>query len=108
MNWIDFAILGAFAFYIFEGIRRGFIEQSLELFGFFVTVFLAVASYHSFGAVIADKTGLQTPAADSIAFLLTWFTYQVIYSLILRLSYPHIPAKFRNALPNIRNFNSCC
>lgn len=100
MNWVDFVILSAFVFYIFEGIRRGFIEQTLELVGFFITIFLAIASYHWFGAIIADKTGLQTSAAESMAFIITWFFYQVIFSIALRLGYPHIPSKFRNTLPN--------
>jgi len=100
MNWVDLAIVLAFLFYFFEGIRRGFIEQTLELIGFFITVFLAVLSYHWVGTVIVNNTGIQQPAADPIAFLVIWFVYQVIYSLLLRLVYPHIPAKLRLALPN--------
>jgi len=47
-----------------------------------------------------EKTGIQKPAADPIAFIILWFVYQVLYSLILRYSYPNIPAKIRNTLPN--------
>lgn len=97
---MDLAIIGAFLFYFFEGIRRGFIEQTLELIGFFITVFLALLGYHWLGAAIVDKTGIQKPGADPIAFLILWFIYQVIYSIILRFAYPFIPAKFRLALPN--------
>lgn len=100
MNWVDLAIIGVFLFYFFEGIRRGFIEQTLELIGFFVTVFLALLSYHYFGELVTEKTGIQKPAADPIAFIILWFLYQVIYSLILRYVYPNIPAKIRNTLPN--------
>lgn len=100
MNWVDILILGAFLFYFFEGIRRGFIEQTLELIGFFITIFLALLGYHYFGAVVMEKTGIQKQAADPIAFIILWFIYQVIYSLILRYSYPNIPARIRNTLPN--------
>lgn len=100
MNWVDLLILGAFLFYFFEGIRRGFIEQTLELIGFFITIFLALLGYHYFGAVVMEKTGIQKQAADPIAFIILWFIYQVIYSLILRYSYPNIPARIRNTLPN--------
>ncbi|MEK7170749.1 MAG: CvpA family protein [Patescibacteria group bacterium] len=100
MNWVDLIILGAFLFYFFEGIRRGFIEQTLELIGFFVTIFLALLGYHYFGALVMEKTGIQRPASDPIAFIVLWFLYQVIYSLILRFTYPNIPAKIRQALPN--------
>lgn len=100
MNWVDLIILATFLFYFFEGLRRGFIEQTLELIGFFITVILALTSYHWFGGIIADKTGIQTPAADPLAFIIIWFIYQLIYSLILRFTYPHIPAHIRQALPN--------
>lgn len=100
MNWVDIAIIGAFLFYFFEGIRRGFIEQTLELIGFFLTVFLALLGYHFFGALVTEKTGIQRQAADPIAFLIIWFVYQVLYSLILRYTYPNIPVRIRQALPN--------
>lgn len=100
MNWVDLTIIGVFLYYFFEGIRRGFIEQTLELIGFFITVFLALLGYHYFGALVMEKTGIQKPAADPIAFIILWFVYQVLYSLILRYTYPNIPTKFRNTLPN--------
>src|SRR3990167_7880558 len=100
MNWVDLAIIGVFLYYFFEGIRRGFIEQTLELVGFFITIFLALLGYRYFGALVMEKTGIQKPAADPIAFLILWFVYQVIYSLILRFTYPNIPARIRQALPN--------
>ena len=100
MNWVDLAIIGVFLYYFFEGIRRGFIEQTLELIGFFITVFLALLGYHYFGELVTEKTGIQKQAADPIAFIILWFLYQVLYSLILRYGYPYIPAKFRQALPN--------
>ncbi len=100
MNWVDLAIIGAFLFYFFEGIRRGFIEQTLELIGFFLTIFLALLGYHYFGALVMEKTGIQRPAADPIAFMILWFVYQVIFSLILRYTYPNIPARIRQAMPN--------
>ncbi|MEK9167240.1 MAG: CvpA family protein [Patescibacteria group bacterium] len=93
-------MLGVFLYYFFEGIRRGFIEQTLELIGFFITVFLALLGYHYFGELVTEKTGIQKQAADPIAFIILWFVYQVLYSLILRYSYPNIPAKIRNTLPN--------
>lgn len=43
---------------------------------------------------------MQQNAANPIAFLIAWFAYQLIYSIILRYTYPRIPAKIRKALPN--------
>lgn len=100
MNWVDLIIIGAFSLYFFEGIRRGFIEQTLELIGFFVTIFFALLSYHYFGELVSEKTGIQSQAADPIAFIILWFFYQVLYSIVLRYAYPYIPARLRQALPN--------
>jgi len=100
MNWIDFTIIAVFIFYIVEGLRRGFIEQSLELLGFFVTLLLTFLSYKSFAIWLADNAGLQGFAAKPVAFLLLWVVFQVIYSFVLQVLYPMIPAKLRQANPN--------
>jgi len=100
MNWIDLIIVGVFLFYFFEGIRRGFIEQTFELIGFFLTVFLAVLTYKPVGVWISEKTGIQDPLAAPIAFFLSWFFLQLLYALALKFFYPLVPAKIRAALPN--------
>lgn len=100
MNWVDLAILGIFTFYLIEGLRRGFIEQSLELFGFFVTLLLTFLSYKSFAVWLANNAGIEGFASKPVAFLLLWVVFQVIYSFVLQVFYPMIPAKLRQATPN--------
>jgi len=100
MNWVDLIIIAVFVFYFTEGIRRGFIEQTLELIGFFITIFFAIWTYHALGDWIVEKTGIQEVAADPIAFFVMWFAFQLLYSLGLRVFYPLVPAKLRQALPN--------
>ncbi len=100
MNWIDFTILGIFIFYLVEGLRRGFIEQSLELLGFFITILLTLATYKPFAVWLANNAGLEGFAAKPVAFLLLWVVFQVVYSFALQLLYPLIPAHLRQATPN--------
>ena len=100
MNWVDGIIIGVFVFYLFEGVERGFVEQALELVGFALTIVVALALYRSFAGWIEAHVGIQRFAAEPIAFFASWFFFQVIYSLILRLTYPLVPKIIRDALPN--------
>jgi uncharacterized protein YkwD len=95
MNWIDLVILGVFAFYLAEGLRRGFIEQTLELVGFFLTIFLSFATYRPFAVWLGERTGIEGPAAQPLAFLVLWVIFQILYSFLLQLAYPMIPTRFR-------------
>lgn len=100
MSWVDLVIVGVFVFYIIEGLRRGFIEQSLELLGFFITIFLAFISYKPVAVWLTDNAGIEGIGAQPIAFLLLWVIYQVIYSFVLQVLYPLIPEKYRVTTPN--------
>lgn len=100
MNWIDLTIIGVFTFYIIEGLRRGFIEQSLELVGFFVTLLITFLSYKSFADWLTANAGLEGFAAKPVAFLILWVVFQIMYSLLLQFVYPTIPAKLRQATSN--------
>lgn len=100
MNWIDAVILGVFTFYLVEGLRRGFIEQTLELFGFFISLLLTFLSYRELADWLAENAGLQGFAAKPVAFLALWVFFQIIYSFVLQLLYPKIPAQLRQAKPN--------
>lgn len=100
MNWVDGIIIGVFIFYLFEGVERGFIEQALELVGFAVTIVIALALHRSFAGWIEAHVGIEKFAAEPIAFFASWFFFQVIYSVILRLGYPFVPKFIRDALPN--------
>lgn len=100
MNWTDGLILFVFVLYIYEGIRRGFIEQCFELLGFVVNIFAAVWTYMPLANFMINKIGLTQNAAEASAFLLMWVAWQAVYSLILKLTYPSIPYKIRNSVSN--------
>jgi uncharacterized protein YkwD len=78
-------------------LRRGFIEQLLELFGFFLTVFLALWTYKPVGAWLVDNVGLTATLAEPVGFLIVWVFLQIMFSLGLKLAYPLIPENIRSA-----------
>lgn len=96
MSWIDVIIVLIFGAYLFEGWRRGFIEQTLELIGFFITIFLALWSYRPLATWLINHIGLQEPLSRPIAFFLLWFILQSLYSFALRWLYPLLPASWRS------------
>lgn len=100
MNWVDGAIVLTFVLYTLEGLRRGFIEQSLELAGFFLTIIIGLWTYQPIGRWLVDNVGVQQSAAQPLAFLLDWVVLQVLYSVALKFAYPLIPLKLRTAVPN--------
>ncbi len=100
MNWVDFLIIITFGIYLYEGLRRGFIEQLLELLGFFLTIILALWTYKPLGGWLVENVGLVAGVAEPIGFLLVWVFLQAMYSLALKLSYPLIPEKIRSATFN--------
>lgn len=100
MNWIDVIILLTLTVYIFEGVRRGFVEQLLELFGFFLTIFLAAWTYRPIGAWLTSQAGIIREAADPLGFLIIWVILQTLYSLSLRYGYPFLPAVIRRSRSN--------
>lgn len=100
MNWIDGLIIIAFIIYIFEGLRRGFIEQTLELLGFFLSIVLAAWTYSPLASWLVARVGLNEQLSGPVSFLVIWVIYQAIYSLILHLLYPRIPAHWRLNRPN--------
>lgn len=100
MNWVDVVIIATFAIYLVEGLRRGFVEQLLELLGFFITLFLAYWTYKPLAIWLTSRVGVSELAAEPIAFLVDWVALQALYSLILRLTYPLIPYSWRSNKPN--------
>lgn len=100
MNWIDVIIILTLGVYIFEGINRGFVEQLLELVGFFLTIFLATWTYRPIGVWLATHVGVLPEAADPLAFLIDWVVLQALYSLALRFGYHLLPSVIRRSRSN--------
>jgi len=100
MNWVDALIVIVLILYLFDGVRRGFLQQAMELIGFVITVVLSVLFYKLVGRLITDFTDIKSQIADPIGFFVLWFVLQFLYSLLLRYAYHLIPEIIRKSLPN--------
>lgn len=100
MNWVDAVIIVTFGIYLYEGLRRGFIEQVFELFGFFLTIFLALWIYKPVGSWLVNNVGATEIIGESLAFIIVWVFLQILFSFALKLWYPLVPAKIRSASYN--------
>lgn len=100
MNWVDGIIIITLAIYIFEGLHRGFVEQLLELLGFFLTIFLAAWTYRPIGFWLAAHFGVVQAAAQPLGFLIDWVVLQALYSLALHYAYRFLPASIRRSKTN--------
>ncbi|HSX42223.1 MAG TPA: CvpA family protein [Candidatus Saccharimonadales bacterium] len=100
MNWIDGIIVVTLVIYVFEGVNRGFMEQVLELIGFFLTIFLAAWTYRPIGAWLSAHAGVLPEAADPLAFLIDWTVLQALFSLALKYGYHLLPAVIRRSRSN--------
>lgn len=100
MNWVDVIVILIFLVYIAEGLRRGFIEQLFELFGFILTLFVGFWIYQPVADWLVRNVGVQQLAANPLAFLLVWVVLQLIFSLIVKMLHPLIPEKIRLAITN--------
>ena len=95
MNWVDAVIILTFGVYLYEGLRRGFIEQVFELFGFFLTIFLAFWIYKPVGVWLVGNVGVTEIIGEPLAFIIVWVFLQVLFSFALKIWYPLIPEKIR-------------
>ena len=95
MNWVDLFIVVILLLYIVQGIRRGFIEQALELIGFFLTIFLSLVLNPPVANFISSHFNIDSIIARPIAFVVLWGILQLIYSIAIQFVYPLIPKGFR-------------
>jgi uncharacterized protein YkwD len=104
MNWIDLVIVCVIGLYILDGFRRGFIIISLEIFGFFVSVFIALCIYLKFGQFIAAHSSISVIFAKLIAFFIIWLVVEVAYLIGARFAYNALPNSLKAS--NINKYSS--
>lgn len=99
-NWVDGVIILVLVFYAIDGVRRGFVEQLLELLGFAMSVLLSFWTYGFLEHWIIAHFNANTQLAGPVAFVAILVLLEAIYSLSLKFIYPLIPAKVRTAQVN--------
>ncbi len=69
-NWIDLVILLVIIFYVWEGIRRGFILGVIDLGGFILSFLISLKTYRLTGNFLVENFTLPTGLANAAGFLI--------------------------------------
>lgn len=94
-NWVDLIILAIIAFYVVEGIERGFWVLISELTSFVGALFLALRFYPYAAKLLVLNFSLTNSFANAIGFLIVAFGAQIVISLLLsRLVILRLPKLF--------------
>lgn len=70
MNWLDWLIAGVFGYYIFQGYRKGFVQQAVDVIGGVVALILAFKFYASLGASLAEALHFSQSFTNVLGFIL--------------------------------------
>jgi uncharacterized protein YkwD/uncharacterized membrane protein required for colicin V production len=86
-NWVDFIIILVLIYYIFEGVRRGFLMGFIDLLGFLVSFAAALRSYALLGNILFIYFSLPKGISNAIGFLLAGFISEFIYTIVVEYFY---------------------
>lgn len=81
---VDLVILAALGYAAYNGTRRGAALIGFELLSFFMATLVALAVYHSVGALLKFVAGVTLALANIGAFLIIWMLVEVICALLVR------------------------
>ena len=55
LNWVDLAIIGMFAFFIYEGFKHGFFITLADFLSFFGSLILALSLYPKLSDILTEQ-----------------------------------------------------
>lgn len=90
-NWVDLVIIALLLFSLWEGMERGLILGTIDLFGFFSSFLASLKLYPYVGQILSINFNLPRGIANALGFLLAGFLAQVIYSVAVNYFYRRIP-----------------
>lgn len=90
-NWVDLVLVLVFFFYLFQGIRWGFILGSLELLSLGLSFFVSLRFYGVAAYLLIGNFSLTRGVSNALGFLLVGFLTEVLFSLFVRFIFPKIP-----------------
>ncbi|HUV03901.1 MAG TPA: CvpA family protein [Armatimonadota bacterium] len=99
MNWLDLAVLLVLAYFVYTGLRHGFLVGLLELVGIVVSIGVPFLSYIPGGRVLG-RLGVSQAYSGALAFLIIWFVTLNVYFLAARRLYRRIPRGIRLSRAN--------
>lgn len=84
LNWVDYLILGIFAFYAYGGYSSGFMAAFLDLINFILSFVAGLRFYGFFAGILMNKFSMPQGFSDAIGFFVTTFLTEVIIGLLIR------------------------
>jgi len=102
MNWVDLVILLVIIVFAFEGQRRGFFVQIIDILGFLISLFASLTFYPQGAQLLIKLFNLPKIAASPVGFLLIWLVTETIFFTILGGLFKKFLSKF--AKNNIDKF----
>lgn len=69
MTWLDWLIAAVFAFLIYRGYKKGFVQQLFDLLGSIFALILAFGFYEKVGKYIAGVLHFSIPLSNIIGFI---------------------------------------
>ncbi len=83
MNWVDLGILITVFIFTFEGIRRGFFVQIIDIIGFLLSLVLSLLFYPLPAKLLIRYFSLPGIAANPIGFLLIWILAEAAFFFLI-------------------------
>ncbi len=81
-NWIDLVILLVIIFYVWEGIRRGFILGVIDLGGFILSFLISLKTYRLTGNFLAENFTLPSGLANAAGFLINGALIELLCNIL--------------------------
>jgi uncharacterized protein YkwD/uncharacterized membrane protein required for colicin V production len=100
MNYVDLVIVVVILLLTYLGYLRGFIRDFLDLVALVLAIWVASATYISFGAYFAQVLPITTGIATTAAFFFVWFVVMLVYYGLMTFFYDRVPEGVRESKYN--------
>lgn len=79
MNWVDLIIIIVTFSFALEGLGRGFLVQTIDLVGFFISLLASLTFYPAAAERVINLFNLPKIVANPIGFLLVWLIVELLF-----------------------------
>lgn len=88
MNWVDLVILLAVFLFAIEGLKRGFVLQTIDIIGLLISLLVSLALYPFAANVLIGLFNLPQITANPVGFLLIWIVSETLFFYSLFKNFP--------------------
>lgn len=84
LNWVDYSILAALAYYAYDGYTSGFISALLDLINFVLSFLIGLKFYRFIAGFLMNKFFISAGFSNAIGFFIITFTAEIILGALIR------------------------